>query len=189
VGEGFKVGSYNVEGTLNEHYLQIKKSAYYSNKSCSDEGAYVWNRQEKNEHLIGNNLEKPPIFLKRVLVRETNENKEDLSDEGRYQEECAMMEVDPNMRQRYRTKEDGAKSKVGGQNTLNLNSHNNFLLLSTTLANNLNANSIELDIPQGYTSLEVYVLTPKSAIKSRYSFTSDLTLLKKDLRHTGLEDS
>lgn len=45
IADTFKVGDYNVEGKLNEHYLQIKRSAYYSNKNCSDEGAYVWNRQ------------------------------------------------------------------------------------------------------------------------------------------------
>jgi hypothetical protein len=36
----------------------------------------VWNRQAKNEQLIGNNLEKPSIFLKRILVRETTQKNE-----------------------------------------------------------------------------------------------------------------
>jgi hypothetical protein len=34
--------------------------------------------------LIGNNLEKPRIFLKRTEVRETDENEEQLNKEGEY---------------------------------------------------------------------------------------------------------
>jgi len=50
----------------------VRTSSYYSNKYLSDEGAYVWNRQQKKETQVGNNLEKPGVFLKRALVRETN---------------------------------------------------------------------------------------------------------------------
>ncbi len=100
------------------------------------------------------------------------------------------MEVDPNMRQRFRTSNNEAKPKVGtGANILNLNSHNNFLLLSTDLSNNLSGKSIQLQIPQGYNSIDVFVLTPKSAIKNTYALPSDLKSQKKDLRHVGLEDA
>jgi hypothetical protein len=190
VRDAFKPNGFNVQATLGEHYVQPKRSAYYSNKTFSEEGAYVWNRQSKNEQLIGNNLEKPSIFLKRIQVRETTQNKEELHDDGRYIEECAVMDVDPNMRERFRArKASGAGSPEASRNALNLNSHNNFLLLSGDLAKNLNGKSINFSIPAGYNSVEVYVLTPKTALKNTYSIGSNRPHLKKDLRHTGLEET
>lgn len=80
INDVFKADTFNVQGSLKEHYVQPKRSAYYSNKTFSEEGAYVYNRQSKNEQLIGNNLEKPSIFLKRIKVRETTQNKEEMQD-------------------------------------------------------------------------------------------------------------
>lgn len=97
------------------------------------------------------------------------------------------MDVDPNMRERFRArKASGAGSPESSRNAMNLNSHNNFLLLSGDLAKNLNGKSVNFSIPQGYNSIEVYVLTPKTALKKTYSVGSNRTLHKKDLRHTGL---
>jgi len=45
-----------VQPQLNQYYMRFKSSAYYSNKTLSDEGAYVWKRQKQNERIIGNNL-------------------------------------------------------------------------------------------------------------------------------------
>lgn len=53
-------------------------SSYYSNKVLSDEAAYVNNRQ-REPSFIGNNLEKPQIFLKKILIRETKINEEELN--------------------------------------------------------------------------------------------------------------
>ena len=64
----------------------LRESKYFSNKTLSDEGAYVWTRQQKGETLVGNNLEKPGIFLKRTLVRETNQEDEDLAGGDCYQD-------------------------------------------------------------------------------------------------------
>lgn len=104
VRDTFKTDGFNVQAQLGEHYIKVKKSAYYSNKTFSEEGAYVWNRQSKNEQLIGNNLEKPSIFLKRILVRETNQNNEELYDQGKYIEECALMDIDPNIREKFKAR-------------------------------------------------------------------------------------
>jgi|JI61114C2RNA_FD_contig_51_2727832_length_1106_multi_2_in_0_out_0_2 hypothetical protein len=54
----------------NTEVLNIKRSSYYSDKSLSDETAYVLNRK-KQEITAGNNLEKPHMFLKRIEVRDT----------------------------------------------------------------------------------------------------------------------
>jgi hypothetical protein len=48
VKDAFKLDSFNVQAQLEEHYIQAKKSAYYNNKTFSEEGAYVWNRQSRN---------------------------------------------------------------------------------------------------------------------------------------------
>jgi hypothetical protein len=42
--------------------------------------------RENEKQLIGNNLEKPRIFLKRIEVRETTENEELLSAGGGYRD-------------------------------------------------------------------------------------------------------
>jgi hypothetical protein len=97
------------------------------------------------------------------------------------------MDVDPNMRERFRArKASGAGSPDSSRNALNLNSHNNFLLLSGDLAKNLNGKSVNFSIPLGYNSIEVYVLTPKTALKNTYSIGSSQPLKRKDLKHTGL---
>jgi hypothetical protein len=102
-----------------------------------------------------------------------------------------MLDVDPNVRERFQLKnKDLSGSKlVSSGNCLNLNSHNNFLLLSGDLSSNLKANSIKLEIPLGYNSIEVYILTPKTAIKNSYVLGFNQKHQKRDLRHTGLEST
>lgn len=68
-GDVFKEKDFIREPLMNVERISIQDSTFYSNKKLSDEGAYVWNRQKKEETLVGNNLEKPGIFLKRKLVR------------------------------------------------------------------------------------------------------------------------
>ena len=48
----------------------MNKSTFLSNKTLSEEAAYIVNRQ-KEKGRIGSNLEKPGIFLKRLTVRDT----------------------------------------------------------------------------------------------------------------------
>ena len=52
----FNAENFNVQPQLNQFYMKYKSSAYYSNKTLSDEGAYVWKRQKNGERIIGNNL-------------------------------------------------------------------------------------------------------------------------------------
>lgn len=73
--EFFKPEDFNLQAKLKSNYFKPQKSVYFSNKLLSDEGAYVWNRQ-KESGSVGNNLEKPSIFLKRMLVRETQSKEE-----------------------------------------------------------------------------------------------------------------
>jgi len=68
----FSTANFNQQPGFTHQNAGVRTSSYYSNKYLSDEGAYVWNRQQKKETQVGNNLEKPGVFLKRALVRETN---------------------------------------------------------------------------------------------------------------------
>lgn len=45
-----------------------------------------------------------------------------------------------------------------------MNSHNNFLATSGHIFSNLKGKSIELDIPLGYSSAEIYVISAESAV-------------------------
>lgn len=76
-----------------------------------------------------------------------------------------------------------------GKNALQLNSHNNFLQLSGEVASNLTGGSLTVGIPKGYSSIDVYILTPKTATKSTYSIKANEPKLKRDLRHSGLEET
>lgn len=55
-----------------------KESTYFSNKKLSEEAAYVLNRKNEKQ-FIGNNLEKPRIFLNRIKVRDTTQNEEQMN--------------------------------------------------------------------------------------------------------------
>ena len=48
---------------------------FYNNKKLSEEASYVMNRVNQQKY-IGNNLEKPRIFLKRIEVKDTNDEEE-----------------------------------------------------------------------------------------------------------------
>ena len=75
------------------------------------------------------------------------------------------------------------------KNALQLNSHNNFLQLSGEVASNLIGGCLTVGIPRGYSSIDVYILTPKTATKSSYSLKTNEPKLKRDLRHSGLEET
>ena len=54
--QAFTPEAFNLQDQLNQYYFHKKNSAYFSNKTLSDEGAYVWKRQRQNERIVGNNL-------------------------------------------------------------------------------------------------------------------------------------
>lgn len=56
---------------MNSEARQLNKNTYLSNKTLSEEAAYILNRQ-KEKNRIGSNLNKPGIFLKRLPVRDTS---------------------------------------------------------------------------------------------------------------------
>jgi hypothetical protein len=187
--EFFKSEDFNVQAKLKGNYFKPQKSVYFSNKLLSDEGAYVWNRQ-KESGSVGNNLEKPSIFLKRLLVRETQSKEEELNDYNNYTEECAMMEVDRNLKGRVNLKKaENASRNIANRGMLGLNSHNNFLLLSGEVASNLKGSSVTVDIPEGYSEIEVIIITPESAIKKSYPLGNVSPRKTKDLRHAGLNET
>lgn len=49
-----------------------QESEFYNNKKMSEESSYVVNRRKEKKY-IGNNLEKPKVFLKRIEVRDTTQ--------------------------------------------------------------------------------------------------------------------
>lgn len=100
------------------------------------------------------------------------------------------MEVDPNIRERF-SKKKGLDQKTGSsiQSSLGLNSHNNFLLLTGEVQANLNDEVVTVNIPHGYSVAEVYVITPKTAIKGVYSLENEAKNETRDLRHIGLEST
>ena len=56
---------------------------YFNNKRLSEEASYVLNRQ-KEKKFVGNNLEKPKLFLKPIELRETDQLEEHLERERGY---------------------------------------------------------------------------------------------------------
>lgn len=150
----FSIDAFNTQSKFKENKFFIRKSAYYSNKTLSDEGSYVWNRQ-KVGGIVGNNLEKPSIFLKKTLVRETAQTQEELSGESNFiQQECAMINVDPNVQQKLKSRKAYYVAKdLNTPRLANINSHNNFLLFSGDLFSNLKGNTITVDVPEGYSEI------------------------------------
>lgn len=67
----------NTRDQIREHSIPQHNSTYYNNKTLSEEGNYTAKRQ-REAGMIGNNLEKPQIFLRRELVRETSQIQEEL---------------------------------------------------------------------------------------------------------------
>lgn len=83
----------------------------------------------------------------------------------------------------------GAKrpqSKLAPIKVSPLSTHNNFLLLSGYLQNNLKGSTIKVDVPSSYNSLSVVVLTPATAIRKSFSLGEVEHKKLKDLRHAGL---
>lgn len=68
-------GYFQPENTEEYPVNALYYSTYHSNKSLNEEATYVRNRQGQAS-LVGNNLEKPQIFLNKTLVRETQVNEE-----------------------------------------------------------------------------------------------------------------
>jgi hypothetical protein len=72
-----------------------------------------------------------------------------------------MINVDPNVQQRLRGRKAQNVSKdLNSPSLANINSHNNFLLFSGDLVSNLKGNTITVNIPEGYSQIEVLILTP-----------------------------
>jgi hypothetical protein len=67
----------NVQEDISEERILPQQSRYFNNKILSEEGNYTEKRQRETG-MVGNNLQKPPIFIKRELVRETNQAQEEL---------------------------------------------------------------------------------------------------------------
>jgi hypothetical protein len=80
---GFTSSDHFLESRLTSETSQLNKSTYLSNKTLSEEAAYVLNRQ-KEKNRIGSNLEKPGIFLKRLTVRDTSDVVGQLGGEGNF---------------------------------------------------------------------------------------------------------
>lgn len=98
------------------------------------------------------------------------------------------MEVDPNIRERFARKKGlDQKSSSSIQSSQGLSSHNNFLLLTGEVQANLNDETVTVNVPHGYSAIEVYVLTPKTAIKGVYPLSTEANRQTRDLRHIGLE--
>lgn len=77
----------NLRGSRQVKYQSFatKESQFYNNKKLSEETSYVINRGKEKKY-IGNNLEKPKIFLKRIQVRDTTQLDEVLQSEGAYEQ-------------------------------------------------------------------------------------------------------
>ena len=67
-----------------------------SNKTLSEEAAYIFNRQ-KEKGRIGSNLEKPGLFLKRLSVRETQNVIGELQKEGQFEAQAVNANKRVNM--------------------------------------------------------------------------------------------
>ena len=78
------------------------------------------------------------------------------------------MELDTYIRERFAKKKGLDQKSSSIQSSLGLSSHNNFLLLTGEVQTNLNDETVTVNVPHGYSAIEVYVLTPKTAIKGVY---------------------
>lgn len=72
---------------------------------------------------------------------------------------------------------------------LGLNSHNNFLLSSGYLTSNLQGTSVTVEVPLNYNQLEIYLLTPATAIRKSFTLASTSHRTLKDLRHAGINET
>jgi hypothetical protein len=100
------------------------------------------------------------------------------------------MEVDPNIRERFAKKKGlDQKSNSNIQSSLGLSSHNNFLLITGEVQTNLNQETLTVNVPHGYSAVEVYVITPKTAIKGVYPLQTEAERETRDLRHIGLKNT
>jgi len=133
----------------------LNKSTYLSNKTLSEEAAYIVNRQKENKR-IGSNLEKPGLFLKRLAVRETKNVVGELIGEGQFQ-----LQDNENQNRRVQTYAQRAKLRQ----ERNITKHNNFLASAGFLKHNLGPKAT-FEIPSDYTHVEIYLITPEHASKS-----------------------
>lgn len=79
----FSIENIESKGKAGETYFSFNKSVYFNNKNLSEESSYVLNRRNEKKY-IGNNLEKPKLFLKRTEVRDTTEKDETLNSGNDY---------------------------------------------------------------------------------------------------------
>jgi hypothetical protein len=83
-----------------------------------------------------------------------------------------------------------SNSCISNRYTSSLKCHNNFLSLTGFLKSNLPASeTIDVEIPLHYNHIEVFVITPTSAIKQAFPVPHSDETPKRDLRHTGLKES
>ena len=72
IEELFEPLDFRVAPEIEESQIVTKYCQFYNNKALSEEASYVMNRLNQKKY-IGNNLEKPRIFLKRIEVKDTND--------------------------------------------------------------------------------------------------------------------
>ena len=76
------------EDSQTETSLEVEESQFLNNKNIGEEYRYILDRKSK-ARFIGNNLEKPPVLLKRTFLRETEKNEEDLEDSKEFEPSVA----------------------------------------------------------------------------------------------------
>lgn len=150
----------------------------------SDEGSYVENRQNEKK-FIGNNLEKPRIFLRREEVRSTCQQDEVLQKEGAFYPSANAGDAKRAERTSYTTVSNNQCMIYPSE----IDSHNNFLASPAIFATNIKDSEIVFDVPKGYNNFKVFLLSHDGAIQKSYSLNSKHTGKLKDLRHVGIKDS
>ena len=73
----FTVNEFRTPEEIQTQRLSTNECQYFSNKQLSEESSYVLNRGSEKK-FIGNNLDKPKLFLKNIEVRETDKIEEQL---------------------------------------------------------------------------------------------------------------
>lgn len=137
--------------------------------------------------MIGNNLEKPRIFLKRFLVRETEAKDETLNQGGLYENEGMMNRTKMNAQKLCR--KGGPPPSIDTANAPGLSNHNNFLLHSGHLSDNLKGDKLTVAVPKGYHNLVVYVVTSSSEVRKTFPLSVDTERELKNITHLGIKDT
>lgn len=122
-----------------EYPANFRDSTYYNNKALSEEAAYVKNRQVETS-FIGNSLEKPQIFLKKILLRETKINEEQLNTGTSYAGNKQSFSYGDLKKEKKRAVYVNESGRVGSNSVRGrLKSHNNFLSQTGFIKSNIAA--------------------------------------------------